>query len=836
MGFLDTFAAALPREIRLDDLKILVSSEIWQETPELAAIQSLRRCGKFDTRDYLERYPDVTIEDLDPVHHFVMRGIAEKRYFKCVPDTPPGHSKVKLAYQYYKEGNYEKALALYEELAAQMGYKNFSANISICKKKIKNDDRKKNISVIIPAYNAENTIARALDSILNQTLPGVEIIIFDDCSSDKTVDVIKSYQNHTDIILLESEENVGQGKGRNKALQHARGQFVTFLDADDYYLDKGYLDYLWSQAIAENADVVVTPYVRKRGNKLHYDTLQTGLLNGAEAAQKFLSREFGTHAPGGKLFRTYIAQNCAFVEYGYSQDVLFCFRALRMAQRVCVSKRYGYVYENDNISCWRPNNFTDYHFFSSLRLMAEVWAECLILSKNGQKTSFNDFKRLWRKEHVPRINSYLLNYGDKPWSRTITSSFDGMRAFMLQFIVPDSIYPAFYNTQKFTNTNIISKITKNALDYAINKVKIINSMLDEEVNCLPKSGNKDIIVIYVAHLAFGGLERVAVQLGVALYKDYDIIYLLDNPEKIQYNYSGKIKKANLFDPVVRMILDKAVFIFDFKYKIKNKEYPICLYCLDKYAHKYIATVHNTKTCDDYIEKVKYYLGDRTLSALYATLCVSNAVKSELIRQYSAEGKIEVIHNPIDFSAIDAIEPCQNILDPFILFAGRLNATQHKGLDILLQAWLALSDKGNCHLILAGAGKLEESIQNMLDFHGASAQIKVLGFRDDIYALMKKALFLVAPSRWEGFSMTLVESLACGTPVLTTKVGGAPEVVIDGVNGFFIHTEDIKDTLRGIEYMLDHAENMKASCRSSVSHLDLPRYRRKMLHFLQSVNC
>ena len=134
MSILDSFSSALPQEISLEYLKQFVPVEWWDEKPEWAAVSALCRCGKFDVQDYLKRYPDVQQTDIDPVLHFVRYGIKENRYFNCMPDTDFGGSKVNLAYKAFKNGEYKKALKLYEELGERIGIKNFAANIAICKK------------------------------------------------------------------------------------------------------------------------------------------------------------------------------------------------------------------------------------------------------------------------------------------------------------------------------------------------------------------------------------------------------------------------------------------------------------------------------------------------------------------------------------------------------------------------------------------------------------------------------------------------------------------------------------------------------------------------------
>ena len=88
------------------------------------------------------------------------------------------------------------------------------------------------ISVILPTYNGENEIADTLESVLNQTYTNLEIIIVDDCSTDKTVEIIKSY-NDSRIKLHINETNLGIGENTNKALSLATGEFIMMQDHDD---------------------------------------------------------------------------------------------------------------------------------------------------------------------------------------------------------------------------------------------------------------------------------------------------------------------------------------------------------------------------------------------------------------------------------------------------------------------------------------------------------------------------------------------------------------------------------------------------------------------------
>lgn len=90
------------------------------------------------------------------------------------------------------------------------------------------------VSIIMPAYNAQGFIERSLGSACEQTYSNIEIIVIDDGSTDRTADIIKSYQDHRIRYFYQS--NQGQGVARNKGIVASKGEYITFLDADDRYL------------------------------------------------------------------------------------------------------------------------------------------------------------------------------------------------------------------------------------------------------------------------------------------------------------------------------------------------------------------------------------------------------------------------------------------------------------------------------------------------------------------------------------------------------------------------------------------------------------------------
>lgn len=122
------------------------------------------------------------------------------------------------------------------------------------------------VSVIIPVYNAEQYIDKCIESVINQTLQEIEIILINDGSTDKSKEKCEKWINERKNIQLINKKNGGQGEARNIGLEYAKGNCIFFLDADDY-LPKNSLEILYSNITKNNADVVCGTSVSVFKNK-----------------------------------------------------------------------------------------------------------------------------------------------------------------------------------------------------------------------------------------------------------------------------------------------------------------------------------------------------------------------------------------------------------------------------------------------------------------------------------------------------------------------------------------------------------------------------------------
>lgn len=112
------------------------------------------------------------------------------------------------------------------------------------------------VSVIVPVYNVEQYLNKSLDSLVNQTLDDIEIILVNDGSTDKSLDIIKNYyEKHQDKIKYYTKENGGMSDARNYGLNKACGDYIAFVDSDDY-IEKDMLNKMYQKAKEADYDIV----------------------------------------------------------------------------------------------------------------------------------------------------------------------------------------------------------------------------------------------------------------------------------------------------------------------------------------------------------------------------------------------------------------------------------------------------------------------------------------------------------------------------------------------------------------------------------------------------
>lgn len=230
------------------------------------------------------------------------------------------------------------------------------------------------ISVIIPVYNVEKYLRQCVDSILKQTYKNLEIILVDDESPDSAGIICDEYTNKYENIRVIHKKNAGLGMARNSGLEIANGDYVYFLDSDDYIAEDE-IEKLYNAAKSYGVDAVIPGYtsVDDNGNVLKVRKLFTEIFPGEKAKSEMLPRIIGS-APdkkdslemgaAGSLYSMKVIRDnhIRFVSEREmkNEDMVFNVDFLRFANGSCAIDSVGQYYRNnpDSLSHkYQPDRF-----------------------------------------------------------------------------------------------------------------------------------------------------------------------------------------------------------------------------------------------------------------------------------------------------------------------------------------------------------------------------------------------------------------------------------------------------------------------------------------------
>lgn len=241
------------------------------------------------------------------------------------------------------------------------------------------------ISVIIPVYNMESYIHQCLDSVTSQTLKEIEIICVDDGSTDNSSAIVKEYADKDTRVHLIFQKNQGSGPARNNGLSKATGEFVAFMDPDDYYPSNDVLEVMFNTAkekqvlICGGSVMLVDENSEQIPNK---DPNKEFISDGLIQYVDYQCAEYYWKYIYNRLFLS--EHNLTFPNYRRGQDPPFFLRAMIVAGSFYAMKKFTYCwrYSYKNIN-WNNTNTNDY-----LKAIRDV---LLLSSENGLVNLYNKY-------------------------------------------------------------------------------------------------------------------------------------------------------------------------------------------------------------------------------------------------------------------------------------------------------------------------------------------------------------------------------------------------------------------------------------------------------------
>ena len=344
------------------------------------------------------------------------------------------------------------------------------------------------ISVIVPVYNVEEFLENCLDCVCNQTFEDIEIICINDGSTDSSPDILQSYAKKDSRIRVYNQENKGLGFVRNIGMEYASGDYIYFIDSDDY-LALNTLELAYDNITSNDADMVIFKYkfCRDGGEfilgRFDIDKQFPDVdFNNFTISYKSIKNHvlFGSSPPWHKLFKRDFLNKYDDLVFPLNiayEDLFFHVKSILRASSISILPEYLYYYKEDNPSSITndPKNHID--IFRHINMIREF------LEKEGFmeefKTDFKAFKVNQIMYHFvpPFTEEFYVKAKEElvdvePFDRTFVDGINYDK--YLLFKSTDSLI-------EFSNAYYIKEI--NRLDY---KVKSLNN----EKNRLNKESKK----------------------------------------------------------------------------------------------------------------------------------------------------------------------------------------------------------------------------------------------------------------------------------------------------------------------------------------------------------
>lgn len=204
---------------------------------------------------------------------------------------------------------------------------------------------KPTISIIVPFFNLEFYIKKCIDSILQQTFQNFELIIINDGSTDKSGEICDEYANKDSRIRIFYKENGGVSSARNLGIKEARGEFIGFVDGDDWIYEDMFQN-LYELCTDKNSDIAICNIFREiNGEVVNIEREEfINEMDNVEAMKQLFRGELYKFSLWNKLYRKSCFENIKFPEGRIHEDLSTTYKLFANANKVVFTNYTGYIY------------------------------------------------------------------------------------------------------------------------------------------------------------------------------------------------------------------------------------------------------------------------------------------------------------------------------------------------------------------------------------------------------------------------------------------------------------------------------------------------------------
>ena len=595
------------------------------------------------------------------------------------------------------------------------------------------------ISIIVPVYNVEKYIDKCLKSLTQQTLQDIEIIIVNDGSLDKSVEIIEKYvkENSTKIKYYE-KENGGLSSARNYGLEYATGEYIAFLDSDDY-VETNMYEEMYNLAKKENADMVECDFIWEweYGKKIF------------DKRREYKTKEEMMKKPRvvawNKIYKREIINKykIRFPEGLIYEDMEYFYKLLPHLNKISYINKYfvHYTQREDSIT-----------------------------NKQTQK--------------VEDIFKILDNIFDYYIDQKLYNKYEKELKYMSRRIILGSSLKRIF---RIKDSHLRRKMFLKTIIYLLKFRKSINDI-----------NNKKRICFGITKLGIGGAERVLVDIANELIQDYDItIFTIYGGGELEKELNPNIKRISLYKQEKKSVFIPIYVLFCGKFIYKKYlkghfdidiaflEGPITRIFAYKGNNKKIAWVHNDISKvfgEDYKSKIKKYIDKWFYNKYDKIIFVSEQNKKAFENVYGDISKRKIIYNYINKERVLSLakEKCDKSIknsenEKSFITVSRL--VKQKAIDRLIKVHKKLIDEGLKHKIyVIGDGEEKSNLISLVEKLKVEKTFIILGKKENPYPYIKQADYFVLLSYFEGYGMVLEEAKILNKPILVTDTAAEEAVM------------------------------------------------------------
>ena len=608
------------------------------------------------------------------------------------------------------------------------------------------------VSIIIPVYNVEKYIEECMLSAINQTLDEIEIIAIDDKSTDSSLNILNKYKEKYDFVkVICNEKNMGVATTRNIGIRNAKGEYVYFLDSDDY-IDLEAMEICYNKAKENDLDIVTFDAEMFRDKEYTgYDLnenyerdkiIKSECISGEDFFNKY-------HQIGGykqsvclNLYKLefLIKNNLFFYEGIIGEDELHSFKSFLLAEKLLYIPKKLFFRRVRNGSLMTSSNYKK-RLESTEVVLREMYKFYL---KN---------KDLFKVNTIPNIKSYIKFIFDIALIFCDRGNLIGDKIRIIEtFKIDDIIFP--------------------------------KELIIEDENLDTTSNNKKNILFVMYLLLDGGAEKALMSILDNLdYSKYNVdLIVLAKEKSYLYDINKNVNVRYIYDTVGQLCQDYANGNFNLEFK---REYDIEIGYLGIFTTWVIARFGNPKA-----KKITWLHGDfaymvsgntvEYVNDLYNRMdniiCVSNGVKQSFIdfAGNELENKLQTIYNPIDIYKIRklSLQDIEYKKNKFtILSIARLSS--EKGFDRLIRVHKKLMEEGiENELIILGSGGEEENLKKLIKDLKLEDTCKIIEYQKNPYTWIKMCDIFVSSSTTEALSLAIIEAMILEKPIVATDTHGS----------------------------------------------------------------